>query len=67
MFENSLLPEAAFNSEATFEAYQSAIEDMTTLLRARITEFDLQLEHANLQADVLESQARLLYLEGEQK
>jgi len=67
LFENSLLPEAAFNSEATFEAYQSALEDMTTLLKARITEFDLQLEHARLQADVLESQARLLYLEGEQK
>jgi outer membrane protein TolC len=67
LFENSLLPEAGFNSEATFEAYQSALEDMTTLLKARITEFDLQLEHAALQADVLQSQARLLYLEGEQK
>ena len=67
LFEKSLLPEAAFNSEATFEAYQSAVEDMTTLLRARITEFDLQLEYASLQADVLESQARLLYLDGEQK
>jgi len=67
LFENSLLPEASFNSEATFEAYQSALEDMTTLLRARITEFDLQLEHAGLQADVLKSQSRLLYLEGEQQ
>jgi len=67
LFENSLLPEAAFNSEATYEAYQSALEDMTTLLRAHITEFDLQLEHAGLQADVLETQARLLYLQGEQK
>ena len=66
LFEKSLLPEAAFNSEATFEAYQSALEDMTTLLRARVTEFDLQLEYAGLQADVLGSQARLLYLEGEQ-
>jgi outer membrane protein TolC len=67
LFENTLLPAAASSSEATFEAFQSALEDMSTLLRARITEFDLQLEHAGLQAGVLVSQARLLYLEGEQK
>jgi len=67
LFESILLPEAASSSEATFEAYQSAVQDLTTLLRTRITEFDLQMEHAALQADVLESQARLLYLEGDQK
>jgi hypothetical protein len=65
LFENTLLPEAAFSSEASFGAYQSSIEDLTTLLRTRITEFDLQLEHARLQAEVLKTQARLLYLEGE--
>jgi len=65
LFENTLLPEAAFSSEASFGAYQSSIEDLTTLLRTRITEFDLQLEHARLQAEVRKTQARLLYLEGE--
>ncbi len=65
LFENTLLPEAAFSSEASFGAYQSSIEDLTTLLRTRITEFDLQLEHARLQAELLKTQARLLYLEGE--
>ena len=65
LFENRLLPEAAFSSEASFGAYQSSIEDLTTLLRTRITEFDLQLEHARLQAEALKTQARLLYLEGE--
>lgn len=65
LFENTLLPEAAFSSEASFGAYQSSIEDLTTLLRTRITEFDLQLEHARLQAEALKTQARLLYLEGE--
>ena len=66
LFEQTLLPEAVFSSEASFGAYQSSIEDLTTLLRTRITEFDLQLEHARLQAEVLKTQARLLYLEGEQ-
>ena len=64
LFENTLLPQAEFSSEASLEAYQSAIEDLTTLLRTRITEFDLQLEHARLQAEVLKTQARLKYLEG---
>lgn len=64
LFENSLLPEAAFSSEASFGAYQSSIEDLTTLLRTRITEFNLQLEHARLQAEVLKTRVRLLYLEG---
>ncbi len=65
LFENSLLPEAAFSSEASFGAYQSSLEDLTTLLRTRITEFDLQLEHARLLAEVRKTEARLLYLEGE--
>ena len=64
LFENKLLPEAAFSSDASLEAYQSSIEDLTTVLRTRITEFDLQLEHARLQAEVLKTQARLQYLEG---
>ncbi len=64
-FEETLLPDAAFSSEASFNAYQSSLEDLTTLLRTRITEFSLQLEHARLQAEVLKTRARLLYLEGE--
>lgn len=65
LFENSLLPEAAFSSSASLDAYQSSLADLTTLLRTRITEFNLQLEHADLQAEVLKTRARLLYLEGE--
>ena len=64
LFENTLLPDAEFSSAASLEAYQSSIEDLTTVLRTRITEFDLQLEHARLQAEVLKTQARLQYLEG---
>ena len=65
LFEDSLLPDAGFNAEATFEAYQAAVEDLTTLMRARITEFELQLEYARLQAELLLTQARLLYFEGD--
>jgi len=65
LFESSLLPDAEFNAEASYSAYQAAVGDLTTLMRARITEFDLQLEHASLQAETLKTRARLLYLQGE--
>lgn len=65
LFEESLLPDAEFNAEATFSAYQAAVESLTTLMRARITEFELQLEYASLRAETLKTRARLLYFEGE--
>jgi len=64
-FEQSLLPEAGFNAEAAFEAYQSALDNLTTLMRARITEYDLQLDYVDLQAELLKTRARLSYLAGE--
>jgi outer membrane protein TolC len=64
LYETSLLPEAEFNAQATLDAYQAALEDTTTLMRARITEFDLQLDYVRLKAEAYKSQARLLYLEG---
>lgn len=67
LFENTILPQAAFSTEASFEAYQSFFGDLTTLLRAQITEFELRLDHARLQAEALKTNARLLYLEGEFK
>jgi outer membrane protein TolC len=65
LFEETLLPEAEFNAEAAFEAYQAALKDLTTLMRARITELELRLDYAALRAELLKTQARLLYFEGE--
>lgn len=67
LFESTLLPQAAYSSESSFEAYQSSFGDLTTLLRAQITEFELRLDHARLLGEALKTQARLLYLEGEIK
>jgi outer membrane protein TolC len=67
LFEETLLPEAAFNADATFEAYQAAVEDLTTLMRARITEYELDLEFVRLQADMRKTQARLAYLSGDEQ
>ena len=67
LFSTILVPESEASSVASFEAYQSSVGDLTTLLRAQITEFELRLDQARLQAEILKTQARLLYLEGELK
>ena len=64
LYEELLLPQAAFNAEAAFEAYQDAVDDLTTLMRARIGEYELKLSHASLRADEIITRARLLYLQG---
>lgn len=63
-FDRVLLPEAAFNADAAFDAYRAALGDLTALMRARITEYELKLERAELEAEALKSRARLRYLEG---
>ncbi len=65
LYEEYLLPQAAFNAEAAFEDYQDAVDDLTTLMRARIGEYELKLSHATLRADEIITRARLLYLQGE--
>ena len=65
LFRETLLPQAEFSSEASMNAYRSSLVDLTTLLRAQITEFELQSEYARLQAEFLKTQARLHYLAGD--
>jgi len=65
LYEEHLLPQAAFNAEAAFEDYQDAVDDLTTLMRARIGEYELKLSHASLRAEEIITRARLLYLQGE--
>jgi outer membrane protein TolC len=64
-YQKRLLPDARFNADAALSAYQAALENLTTLMRARITEYDLQLDYVRLEADLLKTQALLLYLQGE--
>lgn len=64
MYEELLLPQAEFNAEAAFEAYQDAVGSLTTLLRARIGEYELKLSHADLRAGEIRTRAQLLYLQG---
>ena len=64
-FEHSLLPDARDNAESALSAYQAALGDLTSLMRARINEYDLQLQYVDLHAERLKTLARLRYLQGE--
>lgn len=65
LYAQTLLPQAAFNAETAFEAYQDAVGDLTALMRARIGEYELKLDQAALRASEIMTRARLLYLQGE--
>ena len=65
LYQEYLLPQAAFNADAAFEGYQDAIGDLTNLMRARIGEYELKLSHAALRAEEITTRARLLYFHGE--
>lgn len=65
LYNEYLLPQAAYNAETAFEDYQDAIGDLTNLMRARIGEYELKLSHAALRADEIITRARLLYFQGE--
>ncbi len=66
LYQEYLLPQAAYNAETAFEDYQDAIGDLTNLMRARIGEYELRLGHAALRADEIITRAKLLYFQGEQ-
>lgn len=65
LYREYLLPQAEFNAETAFQDYQDAVGDLTTLMRARIGEYEIKLNYASLRADEIITRARLLYLQGE--
>ena len=65
MFEEILVPQAGFNAESAFEDYQDAVGHLTSLLRARIGEYEILLSQVDLRADEMTSRIKLLYLQGE--
>lgn len=64
-YESQLLTESSANTQASLNAYQSGVTEFTTLMRARITDLDVQLDALRVRVDRAKSQAGLLYLAGE--
>ena len=67
LFETSLLAKARENSKASLHAYQNDQGDFSSLMRARIMEFETELKAHRMRVDHAKSQAKLLYLVGDDK
>jgi outer membrane protein TolC len=61
LYETRALVDAEQNSESTLKAYQNDLTDFTTLMRARLTELNTQLDMLKIRVDRAKSQANLLY------
>lgn len=67
IYQNDLLQSAKSNSNASLNAYQSGVTEFTTLMRARITELDVQLADMRVRVDRARAKASLLYITGVSK
>lgn len=65
-YEQSVLPKAHQNADASLNAYQSGVTDFTGLMRARLTELNSTLTALRLRVDRAQANAHLLYLAGGQ-
>lgn len=61
LYETRAVVDAAQNSESTLKAYQNGQTDFTTLMRARLTELNTQLDMLKIRVNRAKSQANLLY------
>lgn len=64
-YEKELVPQAGQNSEVALATYQSGVTDFPTLMRARITALETQLQLLRLRVDHAKAQVNLLYLADE--
>ena len=62
LYQSRLIGEAKATAGAALSAYQSGVTEFATLMRARITELNVQLEDLRLRVDKAQTTARLLYL-----
>ena len=61
LYETRAVVDAEQNSESTLKAYQNDQTDFTTLMRARLTELNIQLDMLRIRVNRAKSQANLLY------
>ena len=66
LFETSLVKKARINANAALHAYQNDRGDFSSVMRARIMEFETQLKALNVRVEYAKAQAKLLYLQGDE-
>jgi len=66
LFESSLIRKARNNANAALHAYQNDRGDFSSVMRASIMEFETQLKALSVRVEHAKSQAKLLYLLGDE-
>lgn len=66
LFETSLVSKARINANAALHAYQNDRGDFSSVMRASIMEFETQLRALSMRVEYAKSQAKLLYLQGDE-
>jgi len=66
-YKKTLVPQARQNTEAALFAYQNNRADFPTVMKARITELNTELKSIRMHVNRAKSEARLLYISGEEK
>ncbi|MFN2309691.1 MAG: TolC family protein [Gammaproteobacteria bacterium] len=64
-YTDSIVPVAHHNAAAALTAYRNGVSDFTALIRARLADLDSRLQALRTRTERLQTQARLLYLAGE--
>jgi outer membrane protein TolC len=65
IYARDILPAARHNAEAALSAYRNGVTDFTALMRAQLADLDSRLQSLRTRTDRLQTQARLLYLAGD--
>ncbi|MBF0583112.1 MAG: TolC family protein [Magnetococcales bacterium] len=66
VFDKQLLPEAKQYTETAMVSYQSGVADLTSVMRAHLAELAIRLDQLEVRYKRLVTQARLLFIVGEQ-
>lgn len=66
-YEDSLVPRAKENLDASFEAYRTDVSDFSTLMRAILMERHTRMDACRTRVDLALATAALLYLQGEEQ
>jgi outer membrane protein TolC len=67
LYETSLIKKAHVNANAALHAYQNDRGDFSSVMRARMMEFETQLKALNVRVEYAKSQTKLLYLQGDKE
>jgi len=65
LYREHLLHESRETAEAALHAYQNGLSEFSTLMRARITQIDMRIQHLRVKTHRARARARLLFLAPE--